>query len=46
MDNCVGAWVDRTSVDEVYSDIGDEVGEIFELEVAGEVDSWYVGIWI
>ena len=42
VDNCVGAGFDRTYVDEVYSDIGDVVGEVFELEVGDEVDSWYV----
>ena len=42
VDNCVGAGFDRTSFDEVYSDIGDVVGEGFELEVGDEVDSWYV----
>ena len=42
VDNCVGAGFDRTYVDEVYSDIGDVVGEGFELEVGDEVDSWYV----
>ena len=31
VDNCVGAGSDRTYVDEVYSDIGDVVGEWFEL---------------
>ena len=41
-ENCVGAGFDRTYVDEVYSDIGDVVGEGFELEVGDEVDSWYV----
>ena len=29
VDNCVGAGVERTSIDEVDSDIGDVVGEIF-----------------
>ena len=38
VDNCVGAGVYITSVDEVDSAIGDEVGEVFELEVRGEVD--------
>ena len=37
VDNFVGAEVYITSIDEVYSDIGDVVGEGFELEVGGEV---------
>ena len=44
VDKCVGPGFDRTYVDEVYSDIGDVVGEVFELEVGDEVDSWYVRI--
>ena len=42
----VGAEVGRTSGDEVYSDVGTEVGEGVELEVGGEVDYWYDRCWI
>ena len=45
VDNCVGAGFDRTYVDEVYSDIGDVVGEVFELEVGDEVDFWNERSW-
>ena len=45
VDNCIGDGVVRTYVDEVDSDIGDEVGEGFELEVGDEVDSYYGKSW-
>ena len=41
VDNCVGAGFDKTFVYEVDSDIGDEVGEGFELDVGYEVVSYY-----
>ena len=37
--NCVCSVFDITYVDEVDSDIGDDVGEGFELEVGEEFDS-------
>ena len=36
---CVGAGVDRGVVDEVDIGVGNEVGEVFELEVGGKIVS-------
>ena len=45
VDNFVGAEVYISYVDEVNSDIDDEVGEGFESEVGGEFVSWYCRSW-